>query len=578
MRVRRVVRNDQLILAIVALVVGAGVGALTIGFRLSIELVQAVGFGDGGEYLPSFAAGLPWWHLVLVTTVGGLLVGLFIYYVMPDRRPHGVADTIEVGEFVGGRISVRAGIGAAVASILAIGTGGSVGREGPAVHLGATFGSWISDRIRLTGPLTKAILGCGVAAAVASSFNAPIAGALFAHEVVVGHYALSAFAPVVIASVTSTVVSRAVLGDFPAFQVPPMNLVSLWEFPAFVGLGILCGITAIALVRGVGLSSSTAQRIPGPQWLRPAVAGLILGLIAIKFPQVLSVGYEATDSALAARYTLSLLITLFVMKIVATTLCLGFGYAGGIFSPALVVGAMLGGAYGFVVSDIMPDLASGTAAYTIVGMGGVAAATLGAPISTIFIIFEMTSNYGLTIAVMTSAVVASVVFRQTGESSFFSWQLKQRGVDLKTGYRQSVLKGILVRQIMAAQGETIPTSMALPEIRAALQRARSGVLFVVDRQDRFMGTITLMDLANVAFVTEMDELILAGDVVRVSAPMITPKDDLETALNLMQEEELSDLAVVRSPEEPLLLGRLRRDAVMAAFNEALVVAHNEERD
>ncbi|MCW9045600.1 MAG: chloride channel protein [Alphaproteobacteria bacterium] len=578
LRTRRIIKNDQIILAVIALVVGAGVGVLCVGLRLSIQLIQKISYGDGSESFSEHVASLPWWQIVLIPTCGGLLVGLFIYFVMPGRRPQGVADTIEVCEFVGGKISVRAGLGAAFASILSIGTGASVGREGPAVHLGASFGSWLSERFRFTGPLTKAILGCGVAAAVASSFNAPIAGALFAHEVVVGHYALSAFAPVVIASVTSTVVSRYFFGDFPAFQIPSLELVSLWEFPGFVMLGILSGLTAIMFLKGTQFATKTAQAIPGPQWIRPAIAGMILGIVAIKYPQILGSGYEATDEALHASYALGFLLALWVLKLAMTSLCIGFGFAGGVFAPALVIGALLGGSFGILSAEVFPTLVSDSGAYAIVGMGSVAAATLGAPISTIFIIFEMTSNYSLTIAVMTGAVIASVVFRQTGNGSFFSWQLRQRGVDLKTGYRESVLKGIAVREVMSPQGETVPISTPLPSIRRALQRSVTGTLFVVDDDDHYIGSITLADLANVAFDHDMDELILASDVANYLAPTVKSSDNLQSTLNIMQNHQLDDMAVIRSPENKLLLGRVRRNNLMAAFSEALVEAHNEERD
>ncbi len=578
LRIRRIVKNDQIILAVIALLVGAGVGILSIGLRVSIQFIQLSTYGKGTEYFSEHVASLPWWQVILIPTMGGLLVGLFLYYFMPDRRPQGVADTIEVCEFVGGKISFRTGLGAAFASILSIGTGASVGREGPAVHLGASFGSWLSERFHLTGPLTKAILGCGVAAAVASSFNAPIAGALFAHEVVVGHYALSAFAPVVIASVTSTVVTRSYFGDFPAFQIPALELVSLWEFPAFVLLGILSGLSAIVFLKGTGLAVKIAKKIPGPQWIRPAIAGMILGFVALKFPQVLGTGYEATDQALHGAYALGLLLSLWVLKLAMTSLCIGFGFAGGVFAPALVIGALLGGGFGLISAEIFPELASFAGAYAIVGMGSVAAATLGAPISTIFIIFEMTSNYALTIAVMTGAVIASVVFRQTGNASFFSWQLAQRGVDLKAGYRESVLKGMAVREVMSPQGETVPASTELRSVRRSLQRSATGTLFVVDGQDHFIGTITLVDLADVAFDFEMDELILASDVANPLAPSVKSTDSLQTTLDLMQKHQLDDMAVVRSQENKLLLGRIRRNNLMAAFSEALVEAHNEERE
>ena len=267
-------------------------------------------------------------------------------------------------------MSLRGGIGAAIASAGSIGVGASVGREGPAVHLGATCGAWLAERLHLTRSLSRALLGCGAAAAVAASFNAPIAGALFAHEVIVGHFALSAFSPIVIASLVGTIVSRGYFGDFPAFSGYEHSLASVWEFPAVIGLGILSGALAIIFMRTTMIAEDTAKRIPGPQWIRPAIGGFLVGLIALVLPQVMGVGYAATDAALNQSLTLQILFALVIAKTVATAISIGCGFGGGVFTPSLMIGAMLGGAYGILVTQIFPDYSAGAGAYTIIGMGG----------------------------------------------------------------------------------------------------------------------------------------------------------------------------------------------------------------
>ncbi|MDX1400746.1 MAG: chloride channel protein, partial [Kiloniellales bacterium] len=249
---KRVVTNQHTLLSLLAVSLGAGAGAAAVAFRHLIDLVQQLGFGFSGEQVASGVQALAWWQVLLVPTSGGLLIGLFIYHFMPGHRPQGVAQVIEASALKGGRMPFWVGVKSAIASAASIGVGASVGREGPIVHLGATMGSSIAQRLRLGRALTRTLLGCGVAAAVAASFNAPVAGTFFALEVVVGHYALSAFAPIVIASVTGTIVSRAFYGDFPAFILPQnWQIASNWEFPAFALLGVVCAVAAILFMGSI---------------------------------------------------------------------------------------------------------------------------------------------------------------------------------------------------------------------------------------------------------------------------------------------------------------------------------------
>ncbi|MCK4939741.1 MAG: chloride channel protein, partial [Rhodospirillaceae bacterium] len=384
--VRSVIGNDQLILAVLAFVVGVLSGGAVIGFREGISFFQDAFFGTSSERLFLHLAGLQWWQIVWPPVVGGLVVGILVRIGLPENRPQGVADVIEANALNGGRMSLGDGLRAAVVSAISIGSGASVGREGPAVHLGAALAASIAKRLKLTRSISRTLLGCGVAAAVAGSFNAPIAGALFANEVVIGHYALKAFAPVVIASVTGTAISRAYFGDFPAFALPPHAITSYLEFPAFIILGVVAGLVASALVRGIIRAQDLSEKIPLPSWLRPGIGGLAVGLMAVWLPQIIGVGYGATEQALIGNFTLTVLLLVLVGKVVATAISLGFGFGGGIFSPSLVIGAVLGGAYGIIASGIFPDIGADIGAYSLIGMGAVAAATLGAPISTALII------------------------------------------------------------------------------------------------------------------------------------------------------------------------------------------------
>ena len=575
---KRLGRNDQVILSALALVVGMAAGAAAIGFRYTIAFVQKLSLGFGGEQVATLAAGLPWWQLLLAPAAGGLLIGVFVYFVMPERRPHGVADVIEANALQGGRMSLTTGLKAAVVSAASIGVGASVGREGPVVHLGASLGAWAAKRLHLGRTLARTLLGCGVAAAVAASFNAPIAGTFFALEVVIGHYALSAFAPIVIASVTGTIVSRMHYGDFPAFILPEVwSITSFWEFPAFALLGGISAVAAIVFMRAVMFTEDAMNRTPVPPWARPALGGLIVGVIAISFPQVLGVGYEATDAALGGLYPLWLLIALFFLKMAATAISLGCGFGGGVFSPSLFLGAMLGGAYGVIATSAFPELSSGYGTYTIIGMGAVAGAVLGAPISTILMVFELTNDYAITIAVMIATAIASVITQQTHGHSFFTGQLQRRGVSIRGGQEIGLLRSIKARDVMDGTFETVIPDTPIATVRQSLQHAPWGELFVIDETGRLTGTITFSDMSDAAFDTSRDAELTAKDVARANPAVLQSEDDLEAAVKIYGLSGEVHVPVVDNRETMRLLGVAHEHEVMLAYHRALNQARAEER-
>ena len=445
------------------------------------------------------------------------------------------------------------------------------------MHLGAALASFIGRPLHLTRSQSRTLLGCGVASAVAASFNAPIAGVFFALEVVIGNYALSAFAPIVIASVTGTIVSRMWFGDFPAFRLINDEVVSFLQFPAFALLGVASAVAAIALMRMTAMVERHTARVPGPRWLHPPVAGALVGVVAIWYPEILGVGYEATDNALKEQYGFELLVTLAMLKISMTAICLGAGFGGGVFSPSLFIGAMVGGAFGVVASQPFPELSSGPGAYTMIGMGAVAGAVLGAPISTILIIFELTNDYRLTIGVMVAVVVASLITRVWHGPSFFADQLKRRGLDLQGGHDMAALRSLKVHDLMRQDHVTVAAEATLGTLRDRLRLAPMNELFVVDGDDRLVGTITLADLGEVAFDLSHDRELCAANLARRSPPVLAMSDDLQKAIRRFAEVDEGLLGVVDDFDGSRLMGCLHERDVMRAYNTALVTLRAEER-
>jgi CIC family chloride channel protein len=574
---RRLRRNNQFILSVLAAAIGVGAAYGAIGFRHLIDLIQLGALGFSSERVFTLAAALPWWHLVLAPTLGGLAVGIFVRFALTDGRPQAVADVIEATVLRGNRMSLRDGIGAALASAASIGVGASVGREGPVVHLGATIASWVGTRLHLGRSMSLILVGCGIASGIAALFNAPIAGVFFALEVVIGNYALSAFAPIVVASVIGTIISRIHFGDFLAFAIPSHIVQSFWEFPAFALLGVISALVAMAFMRAIMLVEDAGERSGVPRWLRPAIGGLLVGLIALAFPQVLGVGYEATDAALKQQFSIWLLASLVAAKLAATALSLGLGFGGGVFSPSLVVGAMLGGAFGLAATGLFPELFSGYGVYALVGMGAVAGAVLGAPISTILIVFEMTADFELTLAVMIAVVIATVITRQVSGHSFFTWQLERRGVDVNAGREIGLLRAIRVRDIMDRCHETVEPSSFLAEVRAKLIGTPFGELFVTHDGDRLEGTIAFADLGESAFDTSHDDELAAIDLCRRYPPVLDAGDTLETAIAMFGAGGEAHIPVVEDHDGMRLVGVLHERDTMLAYHRALIQARKEER-
>ena len=406
----------------IALLVGVVSGVAALLFRKGIDAVQTVLYGtEDVTRLNSFASTLPWYWIVLVPVLGGLVVGQILHRFTPDMRVRSVADVIEGAALNEGRVEKGAGTASALASLITLGSGGSSGREGPVVHMAAVIATWVSNRIHANGITGRDLLGCAVAAAVSASFNAPIAGALFALEVVLRHFAVHAFAPIVVASAAGTVINRLEFGDVTEFSLPNFNALAFYvELPAFLILGLVCGLIAVVLMWAIFWADDAANRaqarlkVHGA--LRPGLAGLLLGLMALVFPQIIGVGYETTSLALTGNLGLGEAVAIAVAKVAAVAITMGGRMGGGVFSPSLMTGALTGLAFGYVATGLAPDLSGSPTLYALAGMGAVAAAVLGAPVSTTLIVFELTGDWqtGLAVMVAVSTSTASVTAGAAG--------------------------------------------------------------------------------------------------------------------------------------------------------------------
>ncbi|WP_213685910.1 chloride channel protein [Roseicyclus sp.] len=453
-RVLREKGPTQLQFWLIALLIGIAAGFAALLFRKGISWLQETLYGvDDVRLMHSFAESLPWYMILLIPVAGGLVVGVILHIFTPDGRARSVADVIEGAALADGRVEQKAGIASAFASLITLGSGGSSGREGPVVHLAAVISSKVSDWIRADGITGRDLMGCAVAAAVSASFNAPIAGALFALEVVLRHFAVHAFAPIVIASVAGTVINRLEFGGVTEYSLTTDSALQFYaELPAFLILGLLCGLVAVALMRAVFWAEdlgNLAQRLTGmPRWLRPAFAGLMLGGLAIPFPHIIGVGYETTSAALTGSLLLHEAIVFTILKVLAVAITLGGRMGGGIFSPSLMIGAMAGLAFGIVATAIFPNQSGEGTLYALAGMGAVAAAVLGAPISTTLIVFELTGDWQTGLAVMVAVSISTALASRLVDRSFFLTQLERRNIHLAAGPQAYLLAMFRVGLVM----------------------------------------------------------------------------------------------------------------------------------
>jgi len=457
---------------------------------------------------------------------------LIIVRVAAETKGHGVPEVMEAVALHGGRIRPRVVFAKLLASGVCIASGGSVGREGPIVQIGSAIGSSLGQWFRVGERRLRTLVGCGAAAGIAATFNAPVAGALFAVEIILGDFGVTQFSPIVISSVAATVVSRHFLGDFPAFEVPAYRLVSANELFAYGVLGIIAGLVALLFVRSLYGAEDLFEKLNVPVLVKPAIGGVLIGVMAIRFPEIFGVGYEAINEALTGDLGWKLLLVLVLVKIVAVSLTIGSGGSGGIFAPSLFIGAMAGGAVGTVVHSLWPGATGSTGAYALVGMAAVVAAATHAPITGIVMIFELTSDYKIILPLMISSIIATLLATRLQKGSIYTLKLLRRGVDIRGGLTTDMLGGLTARDTMRADFAEVGRSDSLMNVISRFVDRQDDTVLVTGPEQQLLGVITINDIRPVMRDPEsVRELVIAEDLMRTSGfPVFSPDDSLDEVM------------------------------------------------
>jgi CIC family chloride channel protein len=528
-------QTEQVYMVLVAVLIGLFGGLCAVGFRQFIQLVNRIAW-NAGPYTLDYIGSLPWWWKVLAPAVGGLIVGFIIHRFAREAKGHGVPEVMEAVALRGGRIRPRVVLAKLVASGISIGSGGSVGREGPIVQIGSALGSTIGQWLRIDQRRLRTLVGCGAAAGIAGTFNAPVAGALFAVEIILGDFGVSQFSPIVISSVAATVVSQHYLGDFPAFEVPAYSLVQASELFAYAGLGILAAVVALGFIRVLYAFEDGFDRVPLYAPFRTLLGGALIGVIGIWLPHIFGVGYEAINEALHGRLAWEFMLLLVVMKIFAVSITIGSGGSGGIFAPSLFIGAMLGGAVGTVVHTLWPASTAGAGAYALVGMGAIVAAATHAPITAILIIFELTGEYRIILPLMISCIIATLLATRLEHASIYTLKLLRRGIDIHRGKALNVLQHVPVRDVMRRNIVTAAPDDGLLALISKFIDYPGSSIFVTDEDGRLDGIITADQIRPVMKdPAALEALVIAEDLyVGGEHPTVEPGDSLSDVMKFLE--------------------------------------------
>ncbi|MFQ5614853.1 MAG: chloride channel protein [Anaerolineales bacterium] len=571
---------ESSIIFVTALLVGIGAGLGAVVFRRLIEGVQTLSF----EGLGGLLVGIAPYHLLIIPALGGMVFGPLIYFYAREAKGHGVPEVMEAVALRGGRIRPRVAVVKSLASAICIGTGGSVGREGPIAQIGSALGSTVGQWLKLSEEQVRTLVACGAAGGIAATFNAPIAGSLFALEVILNRIHSVAFGAVVISAVVADVIAHIFEGDLRAFPVPEYTLVSPWELGFYVLLGVIAAVVAFAFTRLLYFSEDLWEKFRFPEYFKPVLGAVLLGLLGLLtfkidgFPRIFGVGYASVTGALFGELTLRLTLSLLLFKLLATILTLGSGGSGGVFAPSLFMGAMMGEAFGKIVGYFFPAITAPPGAYALVGMSAFFSGAAHAPITAILILFEMTGNYQIILPLMLTTVVSTLVAQVISRESIYTLKLTRRGIHLQNGQNIDVMQGVTVAEAMSQPFETVTLEMPLPDLIEAFERTHHHGLPVVDHRGNLAGVVSIRDV-ELALKSKGQESKKVVDIATTNGVLVAyPNEPMWMALRRLGRHEISVLPIVKREAPKQIVGVIRRRNVVHAYNQAVArQAHHQHR-
>jgi len=550
--------------------VGVAGGLTNLAFHLATESIQSWTLGGDGE-VGGVIQTLPWWRRLATPAAGALAAGACLFWGLRLIGRQGPSNLLEVVVAGNGRLPLRTGLVKSLASTLSISSGASIGREGMITQFSATLASKLGQSIHWQPYRLRLLVACGAAAGMAAAYNAPIGGAVFAAQIVLGNFSMNLFAPLLMASVVATMVSRTFFGIEPWYQVPSyVEFTRISQLPWFLLLGFLAGMLGALFLKLMRLSEHWFNRLPLALYWRMALGGLAVGAIAIQFPGVWGNGYDATNQILRGQLALGALAGLFLAKLVATLVSVGSGAVGGVFTPTLFLGAALGGLFGSLLhlGGYAPTLP--TPAFVLVGMSSVLAATTHSPLLAMILVFEISLNYTLAPPLMVACAVSTLVSRSIHQDSIYTEPLRRRGLDI--GEESSQVGASLeqtVGDLMQDPVAPLRDTAAFREIADRFLSSANNFLPVVDEQQRFVGVVALQDLKEYLSAGQEIAGVIAFDVMRPPPPCLTPNQKLVDAVPLLLTTEQGHVPVIDNVRDHRLVGSIHRGEVLGRISEAI---------
>lgn len=568
--VRRFADNEYALMVFMAAAVGILGGYGAVGFRWLIGFFQSLFFAHNGSGVLDVILRLPWYAKLVPPIIGGAVVGPLIYFFAREAKGHGVPEVMEAVALKGGVIRKRVAAVKTLASAITIGSGGSAGQEGPIVQIGSGIGSAFGRAVGISADRLRTLVACGAAAGIAATFNAPIAGAMFALEIILGDFGIAAFTPIVVSSVLATVISRFHLGAFPAFIVPQYSMASIWEIFTYSLFGIIMGVAGVAFTMTLYKVEDLFDSVRIPEYTKAAFGGAMVGCIGVFLPYIYGVGYDTISLALLGQLPWFLLFSLAVIKILATSVTIGSGGSGGIFAPSLFIGAMAGGAFGYLMQTFLPQVTGAPGAYSLVGMGAMVSATTHGPITAILMLFEMTGDYKMILPLMLSCIISTVVASQLKRDSIYTMKLARRGVDIRAGKDANIMRALLVKDAMTEEVVTVPANMPLKKLVKFTLASKHSSFPLVDDHGLLEGIVTFQDFKDVVFEEGLGDLVVAKELSPQDVITITRNENLDSALRKIGVKNIEQIPVVDEYNPRKIIGILSRRDIFAAYNKALI--------
>lgn len=555
-----------LVLAVIIGLVG-GFGAVLIHYAIH-------GFQElfwGGTFSVEMLNNTPWYHKLAIMVLGGVVVGLVIRFVAKEAKGHGVPEVMEAITLRNGIIRLRVMFAKLFASSFYIASGGSVGQEGPVIQIGSAIGSVTGQFIKANPKRMRTFVACGAASGIAAAFNAPIAGALFALEIILGDFAVAQFSPIVISSVTATVVSRHFLGDNPAFVVTKYSLESPLELLNYVALGFLAGMVAVAFIKSLYFSEDFFDRLNIPDYIKGAIGGVFLAGIGMLFPEVLGVGYDAMDAALSSSMVWKVAFVLVAVKIISTSFSLGSGGSGGIFAPSLFLGALLGAGFGGLVNSIFPEWTADAGAYALVAMGGVVGAATHGPIAAILIIFELTNDYKIILPLMITTIIATIFAQKLHKESIYTLKLVRKGINIFGGRELNVLKSLKVSDVVKQSIEVISEQDRFSTIIERISSSQHNFIYVQNEQSALSGFISMQEIRKTLLDFEaLKDILIAADIANPAVVSIRESDTLDFVMKQFGYTGMDELPVIAGEgDEMQIVGTIWQRDVIEVYNHQI---------